>query len=68
MEISEIDGVHGLRRDSISLANDLQQVLHDVGRRRIRNEIKHNYTQMYFHRFIEQVNKQKKKNRKQRMA
>ena len=34
---SEIDGSHGILRDAASITNELQQVLHDVGKRRIGN-------------------------------
>ena len=58
METSEIDDVNGLPRYTRSLANELQQVLHDVGKRSIVNLIKHKSARRYTHRVIEKVNKE----------
>ena len=52
-----MEGAHVLTRDTTSLANELQQVLHDVGKLSIVNEIKHNYSHIYSHRVIKGVNK-----------
>ena len=57
MESSEIYGAHGPPRDTTSLANEIQQVLHDAGKPRIGNLIKQEFVQRYPHRVIEQVNK-----------
>ena len=38
-----MDGAHGLPKDTISLIDDLQQVLHCVGKRKVVNKIKPNY-------------------------
>ena len=53
--MSEIDSVHGLPRYSISLTNDIQQVLHDIGKQRIGNEIMKNTEQRYSHAVIQRV-------------
>ena len=57
MTASEIDGTYGIPRDATSLANEIQQVLHGVGKRMISKAIRHNYTQKYSHRVIKWVNK-----------
>ena len=57
MTASEIDGTYGIPRDATSLDNEIQQVLHGVGKRMISKAIRHNYTQKYSHRVIKWVNK-----------
>ena len=66
METSEIDDVNGLPRDTRSLANELQKVLHDIGKRSTGNVIKHKSAQRYTHRVIEQVNKQEGQTERQK--
>ena len=56
-----MDGVHGLPRDATSLANELQELLHGVGKHRISKEIKQSYAQSYSHRVIKWVNNEEKK-------
>ena len=63
---SEMDGAHGLTRDTMSLANELQQVLHGAGKRRIGKESKHNSAKMYAHRFIKEINKEDEKSEGQK--
>ena len=58
MSTSEIDRAYGIPRDETSLANELKQVLHDVGKCRISKEIKPGYSQRYFRRFIKRLNKE----------
>ena len=43
----EMEGVYGIPRDIISIKNELQQVLHLVGKLRIVDGIKQNYTYKY---------------------
>ena len=52
-----MDGAHVLPIDAISLTNDLQQVLRDVGKQSISNGIKHNSAKSYSRRVIERLNK-----------
>ena len=52
----EIVGAHGIPRDSINTANDLQQVIHCRGKIIILNEIKSNSRYMYAHIVIGGVN------------
>ena len=66
MAKSEIYGTHGLPRDVMSLNNKIQQVLHDVGKRRFCNGIQHKYSQRYARRVIERVNKEEEQKRKTR--
>ena len=54
---SEIEGANGLPRDTITLANKLQKVLHGVGKRRMGKQTKPNSAQRHAHRFIKWVNK-----------
>ena len=61
VETSEIDGAHGLPRDTTSLTNDLKQVLHYIVKKIISNVIKHKYTQRYALRVTEWVNKEEVK-------
>ena len=49
---SGMDGAHGLPRYTISLTNELQQVLYDIGKKIIVNVIRHNYEKRYAHRVI----------------
>ena len=58
MATSEIGGEHGIPRDIGSLTNDLQQVLHDIGKRSIGNVNQAKYVQRYAHRFIQHVNRE----------
>ena len=44
VSISEIYGAHGLPIYTVSLTNDIQQLLHDIGKLSIVNEIKHDST------------------------
>ena len=56
MAKSEIDGAHGLPRDIASLTNELQQVLHGVGKQSIGNVIQPKSAQRYARRLIQLVN------------
>ena len=56
-----MDGAHGLPRDATSPARELQQVIHDIGKQRIGNRIKQNFTQRYYYRVIERVDKEERK-------
>ena len=56
-----MDGAYGIPIYSLSLANELQQVLHSVGKRRIVNEIKPNSAHKYSHIFIRRVNEEEGK-------
>ena len=58
VETSEIDGSHGLPRDTISLANDLQQGPHVVVKLSISKKIKPSFAQRYSQRVIKGVNKE----------
>ena len=53
---TEMDGVYGIRRDTISINNDLQKVLHLVGKISIVDEIKQNSTYKYSREVIFWVN------------
>ena len=48
LETSEIEGARGLPRDTTSIYNELQQVLHGVGRRHANNSIKTNSATQVF--------------------
>ena len=61
MVTSEIYGAHGLTRDSISLANRLQHVLHGAGKSSISKKVKPSYAQRYAHIIIKRVNKEEVK-------
>ena len=61
---SEIDGTHRLPIYARSLENELQKVIHDVGKRRIVNEIQPDYAYSYACRFIQRVNKEEEKSEK----
>ena len=52
MTASETEGVYGIPRDTISIKNELQQVLHLVGKIRIVDKIKQNSTYKYSHRVL----------------
>ena len=52
MKTSEIKVLHGLPRDIANFTNELQQVLHDVGKKRIGNGIKPQSAQRYSCRVI----------------
>ena len=54
---SEIYGANELPRDIYTFTNELQQVLHDVGKRIISNIIKSKSTQRYDCRLIQRVNR-----------
>ena len=66
VETSGIDGAHGLPRDTRGLANEIQRIIHNVGKQRIGNTIIQNYAQRYSHRFIGRVNKEEKKSKGQK--
>ena len=51
-----MEGVYGMPRDTISIKNDVQQVLHLVGKIRIVDEIKQNSTYKYSCRVVFGVN------------
>ena len=61
MLASEFDVAHGLPTDAISLANELQQVIHDIGKCMISKEIKSSSTQRYARRVIKKINKEEEK-------
>ena len=56
MATSDMEGVYGIPRDTISIKNELQQVLHLVGKIRIIDEIKQNPTYKYSRRVVVLVN------------
>ena len=55
MATSEIKGAHGLPRDIVRFTNEVQQVLHDVGKQSISNGIKPKSSQRYAHRVINSI-------------
>ena len=57
MEISEIDGAHIPPRDKQTFTDKLQQVLHDVGKWIIGNDISISAAKRYDHRLIHCVNR-----------
>ena len=57
MATLEIEVAHGLPRDSTSVSNEIQQVLHSVGRRDANKTIKTHYTLRYARRVIARVDK-----------
>ena len=63
MTTSEIDGAHGLPRDIPNFTNEIQQVLHDLGKQRIGKVIKPQSEKIYSRRVIKHVNKEEEKNR-----
>ena len=48
----EMEGVYGITRDTTSIKNKLQQVLHLVGKLSIVDGIKQNYTYKYSRRVL----------------
>ena len=64
--ISEIYITHGLPIYAISLANEIQQVLHGVDKLRTSKPIKHHSTQMCTRRVIKRLNKKTKNQRKKK--
>ena len=58
MVTSEIDGVHGLPRDIVILANKLKQVLHDVGKKSTGNGIQTKSAKRYYHFVIQHLNRE----------
>ena len=59
VEKSEIYGAHGIPIDIHTFTEELQQVLHDVGGRIIRNGIKPESAQRYARILIQRVNRDK---------
>ena len=57
---TEIEGVHGLPRDTNTISNELQQVMHGVGRQESNKTIKSRSTIRYACRVIARVNKEEK--------
>ena len=57
MSTSEIDVAHGLPRDIQTLTDELQQVLHDLGRQIMVNFSKPSSAQRYARRLIQRVNR-----------
>ena len=58
MVTSEIDGEKGLQIDTTSFANELQQVIHDVGKQIISDGIQPKSAQRYERRIIQRVNRE----------
>ena len=56
METPDIYGAHGIQRDIVSFTNELQQVLHAVGKQIIGTVIQQKYSKSYARRFIQRVN------------
>ena len=52
MATAEMEGVYGIPSDTISIKNELQQVLHLVGKISIVDDIKQNSTYKYSRRVI----------------
>ena len=52
MEATEIEGAHGLPRDTTSISDELQHVLHDLGRQYPNKTIKSCYVLRYTRRVI----------------
>ena len=57
MVTTEIEGAHGLPRDTTTISNELQQVLHGVGRRDVAKTITLDSALRYSRRVIARVNK-----------
>ena len=55
---SEIYGAYGFPRDIASFTNEIQQVLHGVGKLISGNGIKTQSAQSYAHRLIQHVNRE----------
>ena len=66
MATSEIDGAHGLPRDIVAFTNELQQVLHDVGKLIIGNVIKPQSAQRYTHILIQCVDREEEEAERQK--
>ena len=58
METTEIEGAHGFPRDTYTISDELQQVLHGVGRRDSNKIITPDSALMYARRVIARVNKE----------
>ena len=57
MATAEIEGAHGLPRDTSTISDELQQVLHGVGRRDANKTITPDSALRYARRVIGRVNK-----------
>ena len=53
----EIYDAHGLPREIVSFTNELQQFLHDVGKKSIGNVVQHKFAQKYSSRVFQSVNR-----------
>ena len=49
---AEMEGVYGIPTDTISIKNKLQQLLHLVGKLRVFDGVKQNYTYKYSRRVL----------------
>ena len=58
METIEIEGAHVLPRDTTTISDELQQVLHGVGRRDANKTITPDSALKYARRVIARVNKE----------
>ena len=58
METTEIEGAHGLPRDTTTISDELQQVLHNVGRRDANKTITPDSALRCARRVIVRVNKE----------
>ena len=58
MATAEIEGAHGLPRDTCTISDELQQVLYGVGRRDANNTITPASAIRYARRVIARVNKE----------
>ena len=58
MATKEMGGEHGLPRDSRSLTNELQQVIHGIGKKRVVNKIQPNSSYSNDRRVMQWVNKE----------
>ena len=58
MATIKIEGAHFLPRDTTPISNELQQVLHDMGRREANKTITPDSALRYAHRVIGHVNKE----------
>ena len=58
MATTEIEDSHGLQRDTTTISDELQQVLHGVGRRDVAKTITPDSALRYARRVIAQVNKE----------
>ena len=58
MATTEIEVAHEIPRDTTSISNELQQVLHGVGRQDAKKTITPPSTIRYSHRVIARVNKE----------